>query len=78
MPTEYSCYLEPETSSISHRVSSINQFINAGYDVHVNFSPVIVQDGWLEQYELLFRMLNILLKKCLMLSSADQTKVFRL
>ena len=59
MPTEYSCYLEPETSSISHRVSSINQFINAGYDVHVNFSPVIVQDGWLEHYELLFRMLNI-------------------
>ena len=55
MPDEYSKILEPNTTSIDRRIKAIDAFIDAGYDVHINFSPVIVTDGWLEKYEELFQ-----------------------
>lgn len=58
MPQIYSTYLEPRSSSISDRIEAIDKFIEAGYDVHINFSPVIVTDGWLEEYEKLFSEIN--------------------
>lgn len=58
MPQKYADLLEPKTSSISDRINAINLFIEAGYDVHVNFSPVIVTEDWLEEYKLLFELLD--------------------
>ena len=58
MPQYMSTLHEPGTSKIIDRIKAINAFIEAGYDVHVNFSPVIVEDNWLEDYEELFNMLN--------------------
>ena len=58
MPQRMSDLHEPYTSKIIDRIKAIDAFIDAGYDVHVNFSPVIVYKGWLEDYELLFEMLN--------------------
>lgn len=58
MPQKYADLLEPKTSSIVNRINAINLFIEAGYDVHVNFSPVIVTKGWLEEYKLLFELLD--------------------
>lgn len=58
MPQVYADLLEPKTSLIADRINAINLFIEAGYDVHVNFSPVIVTKGWLEEYKLLFELLN--------------------
>ena len=58
MPQYMSTLHEPGTSKIIDRIKAINAFIEAGYDVHVNFSPVIVEDNWLEDYEELFDMLN--------------------
>ncbi len=58
MPQSRSDIHEPGTSKIIDRVKAINAFIDAGYDVHVNFSPVIIYDGWMEEYEDLFKMLN--------------------
>lgn len=58
MPQHYSDLLEPNTSSIDARIKAINRFIEAGYDVHINFSPVIVHDRWLEHYEYLFKQVN--------------------
>lgn len=58
MPQCYADVLEPETSSIQERLDAINMFVEAGYDVHVNFSPVIVTDNWLENYQKLFEDLN--------------------
>jgi spore photoproduct lyase len=49
---------EPNTSTIQERIEAIDQFIEAGYDVHVNFSPIIVYDGWLYDYDELFCMLD--------------------
>jgi spore photoproduct lyase len=58
MPQVYSNELEPKTSLIIDRIKAINTFIEAGYDVHINFSPVIVKDGWLEEYTELFKLVN--------------------
>mgnify|MGYP001128124172 CR=1 FL=1 len=58
MPQEYSTLLEPNTSLIIDRIKAINTFKERGWDVHVNFSPVIVVPGALELYENLFKMLS--------------------
>ena len=62
MPIEYSELLEPKTSHIIERIYAINEFYEAGYDVHINFSPIIVYEGWLEKYEELFNLINKLVK----------------
>lgn len=58
MPQNQADIHEPHTSKIIDRIKAINPFIEAGYDVHVNFSPVILYKNWEEDYELLFEMLN--------------------
>ena len=58
MPQYYADLLEPNTSQISDRIKAINRFIEAGYDVHINFSPVIVHDRWLDHYRYLFEQIN--------------------
>ena len=58
MPQSMSDLLEPNTSKIIDRIKAIDAFIDAGYDVHINFSPVIVAGNWLEEYEYLFYMVN--------------------
>ena len=58
MPQHKSDLHEPSTSKIIDRIKAIDAFIDAGYDVHINFSPVIVYDGWLEDYANLFNMVN--------------------
>jgi spore photoproduct lyase len=58
MPQHYADLLEPETSSILNRIKAIDRFIEAGYDVHINFSPVIVHDRWLNHYEYLFKQVE--------------------
>jgi spore photoproduct lyase len=58
MPDKYSRVLEPNTTPIDLRIKAIDRFIAAGYDVHINFSPVIVTNGWLTEYPELFRQVN--------------------
>ena len=58
MPQKMSDKLEPNTPKIIDRVKAVNAFIEAGYSVHLNFSPVIVYDGWLEDYKYLFQLCN--------------------
>jgi spore photoproduct lyase len=58
MPQSISDKLEPNTSKIIDRIKAINAFIDSGYDVHINFSPVVVYDNWIEDYEYLFQMVD--------------------
>ncbi|WP_462265157.1 spore photoproduct lyase family protein [Mucilaginibacter sp.] len=65
MPAEVSRLVDVRTDSIDKRLQAINEFYEAGYDVHVNFSPVIVYDrvrgverDWEEDYRELFQQLN--------------------
>ena len=58
MPQNKADIHEPNTSKIIDRILAINDFILSGYDVHVNFSPIIVYDGWLNDYFKLFRLMD--------------------
>ena len=51
-------HIEPNTSYITERLDAIQAFIGAGYDVHINFSPVVVFEDWLKQYRSLFYVIN--------------------
>lgn len=62
MPQIYADLLEPNTSSIEERIKAIDKFVEAGYDVHINFSPVIVSGGWLSNYKLLFEQVDKLVQ----------------
>jgi spore photoproduct lyase len=54
MPAEVARVTDLRTSRISERIAAIDDFVEAGYEVHLNFSPVIVQEGWLDGWARLF------------------------
>ena len=58
MPQSYANLLEPNTSSIENRLWAVKLFQDAGYEVHLNFSPVIITDSWLEDYKELFSIVG--------------------
>lgn len=62
MPSKYSEILEPKTSDILSRINAINDFLEAGYEVHINFSPVIYTLDWKEEYERLFKLVDLIVK----------------
>ena len=63
MPQNIADKLEPNTAKIIDRIKAVDTFIEAGYDVHLNFSPVVVYDGWYEDYEELFALVNGIVKR---------------
>jgi spore photoproduct lyase family protein len=58
MPADLARQVDVRTSPVAERIRAINDFVDAGYEVHLNFSPVIVTDGWRESYRDLFRQIN--------------------
>ena len=58
MPMELQKLLEPNTAGIYERLRAVRNFLSAGYEVHLNFSPVIVHDNWLQHYEGLFNTIR--------------------
>ena len=58
MPAHLAKSIDVRTSPISERMAAINDFVDAGYEVHVNFSPVIITDTWLADWEELLRQLD--------------------
>jgi spore photoproduct lyase len=58
MPEKTSKLIDVRTSPISERIAAINDFVDAGYEVHINLSPVIVREGWTTDYAELFQELN--------------------
>ena len=61
MPPAMSRLVDVRTSPIEERLAAVNDFVAAGYEVHLNFSPVIVYDGWQRDYELLCAQVDDLL-----------------
>lgn len=45
MPQEIACYVDIGTSPISERIASTNKLVEAGYEVHFSFAPIIIYDG---------------------------------
>lgn len=58
MPADLAKSIDVRTSPVAERVAAINDFVEAGYEVHVNFSPVIITDTWLADWEQLLRQLD--------------------
>lgn len=56
MPQQYSTILEPYTDFIYTRIAAYER-LSKMFEVHFNFSPVIVHQGWVQAYDnLLFDM----------------------
>lgn len=53
MPQKYSDVLEPGTDLICDRIQSIPH-LQDYMEVHINFSPIIYEEGWLDEYRKLF------------------------
>ncbi len=58
MPSRMSTLVDVRTSRIEDRIAAVNDFVAAGYEVHLNFSPVIVYDGWEADYATLFEQVD--------------------
>lgn len=58
LPQRVSKLVDVRTDALDKRMAAINDFFQAGYEVHVNFSPIIVYEGWLQDYRELFKQLN--------------------
>jgi spore photoproduct lyase len=87
MPQVWSDILEPNTTKISDRIKSINDFYQAGYDVHINFSPIIANSESGKLYTELFEEVNDtvsndikkdVLAECIMLTHNDKMHIYNL
>nr|WP_199308711.1 spore photoproduct lyase family protein [Nodosilinea sp. FACHB-13] len=58
MPAAKAQIIDVRTSPIPDRINAINDFVEAGYEVHLNFAPVVYYEGWLDDYTDLFRQLD--------------------
>lgn len=54
MPQTYSNILEPKMQKISSRIKDINRLKDLGWEVHINYSPVVFQRRWIQEYDDLF------------------------
>ncbi len=50
MPREAARVVDVRTTPIAQRIAFIDELVRAGYEVHVNLSPVVVYDGWLDDW----------------------------
>jgi spore photoproduct lyase len=50
MPGRAAKLLDIRTHSITARLAALDDFVDAGYEVHVNLSPVVLYDGWLDDW----------------------------
>ena len=57
MPQSVARYVDIGTSPISERIKSVNRLVDAGYEVHFSFAPIIVYNGddwkidWINLYK---------------------------
>lgn len=58
MPDRIAKVVDVRTSPIRERIAAIDDFVAAGYEVHANFSPVILYEGWEDDWRDLFRQID--------------------
>ncbi|HEX2574981.1 MAG TPA: spore photoproduct lyase family protein [Aquihabitans sp.] len=58
MPAATATKVDLRTSRMADRIAFIDPLVEAGYEVHVNLSPVIVHDGWLDRWRELLQQLD--------------------
>lgn len=61
MPASTAKITDIRTSPMAERIAAIDDFVEAGYEVHLNFSPVILTPTWVEDWtELLTHLADVL------------------
>ncbi len=50
--------LDVRTSRVSERIAAVDDFVAAGYEVHLNLSPVVLRDGWEQAWTELLEQLD--------------------
>jgi len=58
MPAETAKVTDLRTSPMADRIAAVNDFVEAGWEVHLNFSPVIMTPTWLTDWRLLFQQID--------------------
>ncbi|GGZ65425.1 spore photoproduct lyase family protein [Streptomyces subrutilus] len=58
MPQEDSRLLDIRTSPVESRIAAAGDFLEAGYEVHFNLSPVVLRPGWARDWSLLLRHMD--------------------
>ena len=58
MPPRLSRVVDVRTSPIAQRIAAINEFCEAGYEMNLNFSPVIFSEDWESEWRELFQMID--------------------
>ncbi|MFB9378798.1 spore photoproduct lyase family protein [Kineococcus gynurae] len=58
MPAEIARLLDIRTSPVAERLAALDDFVAAGYEVHVNLSPVVVTANWLADWAELLDQLD--------------------
>jgi spore photoproduct lyase family protein len=58
MPAHIAKLVDVRTSPVEERIAFMNELVAAGYEVHVNFSPVIVYEGWESDWRHLFEQMD--------------------
>lgn len=58
MPQKAARYVDIGTSPISDRIESANRLVEAGYEVHFSFAPIIVYENWKEDWCELWREID--------------------
>ena len=58
MPPDIARVVDVRTTPIARRIAFMNDLHRAGYEVQANLSPVIVREGWTEEWRQLLRRLG--------------------
>src|SRR3712207_1458324 len=58
MPEDDAQLLDVRTSRVGERIAAVDDFVAAGYEVHLNLSPVVVREGWEVDWAALLQRLD--------------------
>lgn len=63
MPQHLAKLVDVRCAPVSERINAIQDFYDAGYEVHLNFSPIIIYDGWEQDYANLMTEIDSLINE---------------
>ncbi|MFD5887972.1 spore photoproduct lyase family protein [Streptomyces sp. NPDC060334] len=63
MPQQDSTLLDIRTSPVRDRIAAAGDFLEAGYEVHFNLSPVVLRPDWERDWSLLLRHMDDVLPR---------------
>ncbi|WP_040337225.1 spore photoproduct lyase family protein [Candidatus Blastococcus massiliensis] len=58
LPEDDAQLLDVRTSRVAERIAAVDDFVAAGYEVHLNLSPVVLRDGWEAAWAALLQRLD--------------------